>query len=128
MSTSRASPAPPVAPRPDQPSEIRRDFPVSTPEFTAPVRLFEFGVPENVRNRVPHAHRRVKFAYWVPNVSGGLVIVAYKKLGVDLLLLGFVHYHEEAEFFGRRVLPLVRELEAQLPRVRPRPGLRRQPA
>ena len=42
-------------------------------------------------------------------------IVAYKKLGVDLLLLGFLHYHEEVEYFGRRVLPLVRELEAQLP-------------
>lgn len=42
-------------------------------------------------------------------------IVAYKKLGVDLFLLGFLHYHEEVEYFGRRVLPLVRELEAQLP-------------
>jgi FMNH2-dependent dimethyl sulfone monooxygenase len=41
-------------------------------------------------------------------------IVAYKKLGVDLFLLGFLHYHEEVEYFGRRVLPLVRELEAQL--------------
>ncbi len=42
-------------------------------------------------------------------------IVAYKRLGVDLFLLGFLHYHEEVEYFGRRVLPLVRELEAQLP-------------
>lgn len=42
-------------------------------------------------------------------------IVAYKKLGVDLLLLGFLHYHEEVEYFGKRVLPLVRELEAGLP-------------
>ncbi|NDZ79509.1 dimethyl sulfone monooxygenase SfnG [Streptomyces sp. SID10853] len=42
-------------------------------------------------------------------------MVAYKKLGVDLFLLGFLHYHEEVEYFGRRVLPLVRELEAQLP-------------
>jgi FMNH2-dependent dimethyl sulfone monooxygenase len=42
-------------------------------------------------------------------------IVAYKKLGVDLLLLGFLHYHEEVEYFGSRVLPLVRELEARLP-------------
>ncbi len=47
-------------------------------------------------------------------------IVAYKRLGVDLLLLGFLHYHEEVEYFGRRVLPLVRELEAQLPRERTR--------
>ncbi|MGV4886071.1 dimethylsulfone monooxygenase SfnG [Streptomyces viridosporus] len=39
-------------------------------------------------------------------------IVAYKRLGVDLFLLGFLHYHEEVEYFGRRVLPLVRELEA----------------
>lgn len=42
-------------------------------------------------------------------------IVAYKRLGVDLFLLGFLHYHEEVEYFGKRVLPLVRELEAQLP-------------
>ncbi|MEU7087173.1 dimethylsulfone monooxygenase SfnG [Streptomyces achromogenes] len=41
-------------------------------------------------------------------------IVAYKKLGVDLFLLGFLHYHEEVEYFGTRVLPLVRELEARL--------------
>ncbi|MFJ6657381.1 dimethylsulfone monooxygenase SfnG [Streptomyces sp. NPDC091377] len=40
-------------------------------------------------------------------------IVAYKRRGVDLLLLGFLHYLEEVEYFGRRVLPLVRELEAQ---------------
>ncbi|GGP62477.1 dimethylsulfone monooxygenase SfnG [Streptomyces calvus] len=39
-------------------------------------------------------------------------IVAHKRLGVDLFLLGFLHYHEEIEYFGRRVLPLVRELEA----------------
>lgn len=42
-------------------------------------------------------------------------IVAYKQLGVGLLLLGFLHYHEEVAYFGRRVLPLVRELEAGLP-------------
>ncbi|NYI04586.1 dimethylsulfone monooxygenase SfnG [Allostreptomyces psammosilenae] len=42
-------------------------------------------------------------------------IVAYKQRGVDLFLLGFLHYHEEVEYFGRRVLPLVRELEAHLP-------------
>ncbi|GAA3901191.1 dimethyl sulfone monooxygenase SfnG [Streptomyces lacrimifluminis] len=46
-------------------------------------------------------------------------IVAYKRLGVDLLLLGFLQYHEEVEYFGRRVLPLVRELEAQLPENEP---------
>lgn len=39
-------------------------------------------------------------------------IVAYRTLGVDLILAGFLHFHEEVEAFGRRVLPLVRELEA----------------
>lgn len=38
-------------------------------------------------------------------------IVAYKKRGVDLLLLGFLHFQEELENFGRTVIPLVRELE-----------------
>ena len=32
-------------------------------------------------------------------------IVAYKRLGVDLFLLGFLHYQEEVEYFGKRVLP-----------------------
>ncbi|MFD7660026.1 dimethylsulfone monooxygenase SfnG [Actinosynnema sp. NPDC059797] len=41
-------------------------------------------------------------------------IVEYKKRGVDLLLLGFLHYHEEVAHFGRHVLPIVRELEAAL--------------
>ena len=40
-------------------------------------------------------------------------IVAFKRRGVDLFLLGFLHYLEEVEYFGKRVLPLVRELEAQ---------------
>ena len=39
-------------------------------------------------------------------------IIEFKKVGVDLLLTGFLHFHEEVEFFGKRVLPLVRELEA----------------
>ena len=39
-------------------------------------------------------------------------IVALKALGVDLVLAGFLHFQEEVEYFGRRVLPLVRELEA----------------
>lgn len=42
-------------------------------------------------------------------------ILAYKRLGVNLLLLGFLHYHEEIDYFGRHVLPIVRELEAELP-------------
>ena len=39
-------------------------------------------------------------------------IVEYKAAGVNLILGGFLHYHEEVEYFGRKVLPLVRELEA----------------
>ncbi|WP_121432457.1 dimethylsulfone monooxygenase SfnG [Actinomadura pelletieri] len=45
-------------------------------------------------------------------------IVAYKRLGVDLFLLGFLHYLEDVEYFGKRVLPLVRELEADVVPVR----------
>ncbi|MQY31211.1 dimethylsulfone monooxygenase SfnG [Nocardia aurantia] len=41
-------------------------------------------------------------------------IVEYKKRGVNLLLLGFLHYHEEVEYFGKHVLPIVRQLEAEL--------------
>ncbi|EHK69288.1 luciferase family protein [Pseudomonas psychrotolerans L19] len=41
-------------------------------------------------------------------------IVALKAVGVDLVLAGFLHFQEEVEYFGRRVLPLVRELEARL--------------
>lgn len=40
-------------------------------------------------------------------------IVALKAVGVDLVLAGFPHFQEEVEYFGRRVLPLVRELEAE---------------
>lgn len=40
-------------------------------------------------------------------------IVEYRRRGVDLLLLGFLHYHEEVAYFGRHVLPIVRELEAE---------------
>ena len=38
----------------------------------------------------------------------------YRRRGVDLLLLGFLHYLEEVEYFGREVLPIVRALEADL--------------
>ncbi|GAB43426.1 putative FMNH2-dependent dimethyl sulfone monooxygenase, partial [Gordonia terrae NBRC 100016] len=38
-------------------------------------------------------------------------IVAYKRLGVDLILGGFLHFQEEIEYFGEKVLPLVREIE-----------------
>ena len=39
-------------------------------------------------------------------------IAAYRKRGVDLILGGFLHFQEEVEYFGARVLPLVREIEA----------------
>ncbi|MEV6718504.1 dimethylsulfone monooxygenase SfnG [Lentzea sp. NPDC051208] len=40
-------------------------------------------------------------------------ILEYKRRGVDLLLLGFLHYHEEVAYFGKHVLPIVRQLEAE---------------
>ena len=97
-------------------------------------------------------HEPLKFAYWVPNVSGGLVtsdieqrtdwgyeynrdlaVIAenngfeyaltqvrytaeYKRRGASLLLLGFLHFQEEIEYFGRHVLPIIRELEKDLDR------------
>lgn len=43
-------------------------------------------------------------------------ILAVKHAGASLILLGFLHFQEEVEFFGRRVIPLVRELEAETSR------------
>ena len=40
-------------------------------------------------------------------------IVALKNIGVDLILSGFLHFIEEVEYFGEKVLPLVRQLELQ---------------
>ena len=40
-------------------------------------------------------------------------IVAYKKVGVDLNLCGFLHFQEEVERFGKDVLPIVRSLEVE---------------
>jgi dimethylsulfone monooxygenase len=40
-------------------------------------------------------------------------IVELKNVGVDLVLSGFLHFIEEVEYFGEKVLPLVRELEAK---------------
>lgn len=40
-------------------------------------------------------------------------MLEYKRIGVDLFLLGFLHYHEEVRYFGEKVLPIVRELEAE---------------
>lgn len=34
-----------------------------------------------------------------------------RKNGVDMILCGFLHFHEETRFFGERIIPLVRELE-----------------
>jgi len=39
-------------------------------------------------------------------------MVEHKRHGVDLFLLGFLHFQEEVEHFGSTVLPIVRELEA----------------
>lgn len=40
-------------------------------------------------------------------------ILALKNVGVDLILSGFLHCIEEVEYFGQKVLPLVRTLEAK---------------
>ncbi|MDX8481947.1 dimethyl sulfone monooxygenase SfnG [Mesorhizobium sp. VK24D] len=39
-------------------------------------------------------------------------IVNLKRAGADLILLGFLHFQEEVKYFGKHVIPLVRELEA----------------
>lgn len=43
-------------------------------------------------------------------------IVEYKKRGVNLILTCYLHFQEEVEQFGREILPIVRELEADLAR------------
>jgi FMNH2-dependent dimethyl sulfone monooxygenase len=40
-------------------------------------------------------------------------IIGLKDAGADLILLGFLHFQEEVEFFGKHVIPLVRKLEAE---------------
>lgn len=42
-------------------------------------------------------------------------IIEYKKVGIDLVLTGFLHVREDVERFGRQVIPIVRELETDLP-------------
>ena len=49
-------------------------------------------------------------------------IVAYKRLGVDLILGGFLHFQEEIEYFGEKVLPLVREIEGAQSDTAPTPA------
>ena len=41
-------------------------------------------------------------------------IIELKKIGVDIVLTGFLHYEQDLEAFGKTVLPLVREKEKQL--------------
>jgi len=40
-------------------------------------------------------------------------ILVLKNIGVDLVLSGFLHCIEDVEYFGAKVLPLVRKLEAE---------------
>ncbi|MFK0244243.1 dimethylsulfone monooxygenase SfnG [Amycolatopsis azurea] len=42
--------------------------------------------------------------------------IEYKKRGANLLLLGFLHYLEDVEYFGKHVLPVIRAKEADLAR------------
>ena len=39
-------------------------------------------------------------------------VIGLKDAGADIILLGFLHFQEEVEYFGRHIIPLVRELEA----------------
>lgn len=41
-------------------------------------------------------------------------IIELKKIGVNIVLTGFLHYEEDLKAFGEKVIPLVREKEAQL--------------
>lgn len=42
-------------------------------------------------------------------------IIEYRKVGIDLVLTGFLHVREDVERFGTEVIPIVRELEQDLP-------------
>ncbi|GMK38852.1 dimethyl sulfone monooxygenase SfnG [Paenibacillus sp. CCS19] len=41
-------------------------------------------------------------------------IIELKKIGVDLILTGFLHYDEDIQAFGEQVIPLVRAREVEL--------------
>lgn len=41
-------------------------------------------------------------------------IIELKKIGVNIVLTGFLHYDEDLQAFGEKVIPLVREKEAKL--------------
>lgn len=45
-------------------------------------------------------------------------IIELKKIGVDIILTGFLHYEEDLQAFGEKVIPLVRKKEAQLKEVK----------
>lgn len=40
-------------------------------------------------------------------------ILLLKSLGIDIVLLAFLHYEEDIEYFGEQVLTLVRQLEKE---------------
>lgn len=40
-------------------------------------------------------------------------ILEYKNRGVNIMLIGVLHFEDEIEHFGRTVIPIVRELEAE---------------
>jgi FMNH2-dependent dimethyl sulfone monooxygenase len=44
-------------------------------------------------------------------------IIELKKIGVDIVLTGFLHYEEDLQAFGEKVIPLVRQKEEQLKEV-----------
>ncbi|MGE7713179.1 dimethylsulfone monooxygenase SfnG [Priestia megaterium] len=41
-------------------------------------------------------------------------IIELKKIGVDIILTGFLHYEEEIKTFGETIIPLVRQKEQEL--------------
>lgn len=41
-------------------------------------------------------------------------IIELKKIGIDIVLTGFLHYEEDLQAFGEKVIPLVREKETAL--------------
>jgi alkanesulfonate monooxygenase SsuD/methylene tetrahydromethanopterin reductase-like flavin-dependent oxidoreductase (luciferase family) len=40
-------------------------------------------------------------------------ILLLKSLGIDIVLLAFLHYEDDIEHYGREVLPLIRKLEKE---------------
>ena len=46
----------------------------------------------------------------------------FDRNGIDLILGGFLHFQEEIEYFGEKVLPLVREIEGAQSDTAPTPA------